>query len=180
MTTVTIRDASVDDAPAITDIYNALIRTTTIAWSEQLQSVAERIAWSERQHAEQFPILVAVDEGNGAVIGFASYGHFRGAGVWPGYRFTVEHTIHLGQSHWKCGIGRRLIESLIARAVAANIHVMVGAVDGANEASLRFHEKLGFEIVARLPEVGRKFDRWLDLVLVQKMLGDAQGQSFRC
>ena len=61
------------------------------------------------------------------------------------------------------------------RARAAGMHVVVGAVDGANDASLRFHERLGFVEVARMPEVGRKFDRWLDLVLVQLVLDDAVG-----
>ena len=62
------------------------------------------------------------------------------------------------------------MEALIERAVAQGLHAMVGAVDGDNDASIRFHQRLGFEVVARMPEVGRKFDRWLDLVLMQRVL----------
>jgi phosphinothricin acetyltransferase len=89
---------------------------------------------------------------------------------WPGYRFTVEHTVHVREDHWGSGAGRALMEELVERARAAGKHVMVGALDGANEASLRFHARLGFVEVARMPEVGRKFGRWLDLVLVQRIL----------
>lgn len=170
---LTIRDAEPHDLPAITALYNAVIPETTVVWSEQLQSLAERQQWYERQQAEGFPVLVAVDDASAAVIGFAAYGHFRGAGCWPGYRFTVEHTIYVDAAHGRRGVGAALMRGLIERARSRGIHVMVGAVDGANQASLEFHARLGFEIVGRLPEVGRKFDRWLDLILVQKILDES-------
>ena len=112
-------------------------------------------------------MLVADD---GELLGFASYAGFRDSMKWPGYRFSVEHTIHVREATWGRGVGRALMEALMARARAAGLHVMVGALDGANEASLRFHERLGFVEVARMPEVGWKFDHWLDLVLVQRIL----------
>ena len=117
-------------------------------------------------------MLVAADGGAGEAVGFAAYGSFRGAGRWPGYRLTVEHTIHVREDHWGSGTGRLLLEALVDRARAAGLHVMVGAVDGANDASLRFHERLGFTEVARMPEVGVKFGQWLDLVLVQRILDE--------
>ncbi len=169
----TIRDAFDRDIEAITQIYNALIPTTTIAWTEELQTVEERAAWFARQQQQQFPVLVSADDQTGEVVGFASYGHFRGAGVWPGYRFTVEHTIHVRQHCWQQGVGRQLMKALIARATAANIHVMVGALDAQNTASLAFHQRIGFIEVARMPEIGFKHDRWLDLVLVQRILGSS-------
>ena len=162
-----IRDATGADAEAISTLYNALIPTTTVAWTEELETVDERRAWLGRQAAQGNPVLVADD---GEVVGFASYGGFRDSMKWPGYGYTVEHTIHVRQDRWGAGVGRGLMEELITRARAAGKHVMVGALDGANEASLRFHERLGFVEVARMPEVGRKFDRWLDLVLVQRIL----------
>ena len=163
-----IRDAVDDDMPDIRDLYNALIATTTVAWTESLQTLRQRRAWFRRQQTSGYPVLVAEDDGD--VIGFAAYGSFRGSGKWPGYRHTVEHTIHVRRSHWRSGVGRALLEALIQRAQAAGVHVMVGAVDGDNLASIRFHERLGFSIVATMPEVGRKFDRWLDLVLVQRII----------
>ena len=168
-----IRDALMSDVPAITDLYNAFIPTQTIAWTETEQSRAERAAWFEQQRREGFPVLVA--ETDGEVVGFASYDHFRGEGRWPGYGYTVEHTIHVRESDWGQGVGRGLVEGLVERARGAGMHVLVAAIDGENEASIRFHEKLGFMEVARMGEVGHKFGRWLDLVLMQRRL-DSRGR----
>lgn len=165
---VSIRDATADDAAPIAALYNATIPTTTNAWTEELQSVEDRAAWIEHQAADGFPVLVAEADGN--VVGFATYEHFRGAGKWPGYRFTVEHSIHIAESTWRRGVGRALMEALLARARAAGLHVMVGAIDSGNERSIAFHERLDFVEVARMPEIGFKFGQWLDLVLVQRIL----------
>lgn len=165
-----IRDATPADVHAITDIYNAIIPTTTIAWTEHLQTPEQRGDWFAKQQQDGFPVLVATDGQTDDVIGFASYSHFRGAGVWPGYRFTVEHTIHISERSWGQGVGRCLMTALIDRARSAGMHVMVGALDGDNSSSLSFHQRLGFVQVGRMPEVGFKFGRRLDLVLVQKIL----------
>jgi L-amino acid N-acyltransferase len=167
-----IRSATRADMAAVCDLYNALIPTTTVAWTETAQTHVERLSWFDAQVARSWPVVVA-EADDGSVVGFASYGSFRGDGKWPGYRFTVEHTIHVTQSHWGAGVGRALLRALIGEARRAGMHVMVGAIDADNEASLRFHERLGFTEVARMPQVGRKFDRWLDLVLVQLILSDA-------
>lgn len=163
-----VRDATSDDMSVVCDIYNALIETTTVAWSETPESLDERISWFQQQRGKRNPVLVA--DADGEVVGFASYGSFRGAGRWPGYRYTVEYTVHVRREQWGAGIGRQLLSALIDRAREAGLHVMVGAIDADNAASLRFHERLGFSEVARMPEVGRKFDRWLDLVLVQLII----------
>jgi L-amino acid N-acyltransferase YncA len=163
-----IRPATEDDVTAIADIYNATVVTTTTTWRDEPQSAAERAAWFDRQREQDNPVLVAEDDG--AVVGFASYGDFRDSTRLPGYRFTVEHTVHVLEANWGRGLGRSLLLELLEIATAQGKHVMVGAIDGENVASLRFHERLGFVEVARMPEVGRKFDRWLDLVLVQRRL----------
>jgi L-amino acid N-acyltransferase YncA len=163
-----VRDAADDDMPAVRDIYNALIPTTTVAWTESLQTLRQRHAWFRGQQRSGYPVVVADDSGD--VVGFAAYGSFRGSGKWPGYRHTVEHTIHVQRSHWRAGVGRQLLETLMEQAKSSGVHVMVGAIDGTNLDSIRFHQSLGFEIVATMPEVGRKFDRWLDLVLVQRVV----------
>ncbi len=165
-----IRDATLADMGPVCDLYNALIPTTTIAWTETPQTLDERINWYAEQQKRTYPVLVAVE--HDAVVGFASFGSFRGDGRWPGYRYTVEHTIHVAASHWRTGVGRALLETLIKRARTAGHHVMVGGIDADNATSLRFHERLGFVEVARMPQVGRKFDRWLDLILVQLTLND--------
>jgi phosphinothricin acetyltransferase len=165
---VRIRDADGDDAAAICALYNATVSDTTVAWTEEHESVATRQAWLVAQRAVGNPVLVAAAEGR--VIGFASYGEFRNATKWPGYRFTVEHTIHIEATHQGAGVGGTLLEALVERATAAGLHIMIGAIDGENDGSIRFHERHGFVEVARLHEVGFKFGRWLDLVLVQRTL----------
>ena len=165
---VILRDATAADMDDVSRLYNALVESTTVAWTETRETLDERLAWFERQRRRGFPVIVA--ESVDGVVGFTSYGPFRGEGRWPGYRYTVEHSIHVEDGHWGMGIGRRLMETLIEHARDAGLHVMVGAVDGDNAASIAFHERLGFEIVARMPEVGRKFDRWLELVLLQRIL----------
>jgi L-amino acid N-acyltransferase YncA len=165
---VRIRDADEDDAAAISALYNATVSTTTVAWTEEHESVAARQEWYRKQRAAGNSVLVA--EADGRVIGFASYGEFRNATKWPGYRFTVEHTIHIDAAHQGIGVGGALLEALVERATAACLHVMIGAIDGENDGSIRFHERHGFVEVARIHEVGFKFGRWLDLVLVQRTL----------
>ena len=164
------RDATSDDIPAITALYNAWIPTRTGAWTEALETPADRAAWLARQARDGFPVLVA-DE-NGDVVGFTAYGHFRGEGKWPGYRLTAEHSIHVREDRWGRGIGRSLIEALVERARVAGIHVLVAAIDGEHHESMRFHERLGFVEVARMPETGTKFGRWLNLILMQRILDD--------
>lgn len=161
-----IRPAVEDDLPAINDIYNALIPTTTIAWTEQLVPMEERRAWwAERQ--ERGDGVFVADDG-GEVVGFVAYGPFRDERRWEGYRFTVEHTIHVRESHWGRGVGRLLVEAEVEHARRAGKHVIVAGVDAASVHSVRFHEACGFVEVARLSEVGWKLGRWLDLVLLQR------------
>jgi L-amino acid N-acyltransferase len=109
---------------------------------------------------------VAVD-GSGAVAGFASFGDFR---AWPGYRYTVEHSIHIRRDCRGSGIGRALMEPLFAEARRMDKHVMIAGVDASNVAGIAFHERLGFEQVGLVREVGRKFGRWLDLAFLQRFL----------
>ena len=165
---LTIRDCTVADLLESLDIYNALTETATIAWTEVRVTLESRRAWFSDQQQRGFPVLVAVDDG--IVVGVASYGDFRGYPHWEGYRFTVEHSIHVRDDRRGAGIGRMLLDALIDRARAAGVHVMVGAIDGGNEDSIRFHAGLGFVEVARMPETGFKFGRWLDLVLMQRIV----------
>ena len=176
MNPVRIRDAAYDGHGADPDgaiaamraLYNATVSNTTVAWTEEHESLATRQEWLRKQHAAGHPVLLAESEGR--IIGFASYGEFRNATKWPGYRFTVEHTIHIDAAHQGAGVGGALLEALVERATAAGLHVMIGAIDGENDGSLRFHARHGFVEVARLQQVGFKFGRWLDLVLVQRTL----------
>ena len=100
-----IRPAIESDLVAITEIYNASLTTTTFEWTEARHTVEERARWLHEKQAAGHPALVAVEAGE--VVGWATYGDFRDSNRWPGYRFTVEHSIHVAESHWRRGIGRR-------------------------------------------------------------------------
>jgi L-amino acid N-acyltransferase len=161
---VTIRDAVDDDVPGILAIYNDVIATSTAVYREDPATLEDRQQWFAARREQSYPILVAGD--SSGILGFASYGDFR---TWPGYRFSVEHSVHIRADQRGHGVGTSLMEALIQRAIDQGKHVMIGGVDADNEASLRFHERLGFVRAARLSEVGFKFGRWLDLVFVQRV-----------
>jgi phosphinothricin acetyltransferase len=164
---VILRDATEDDLPAIRDIYNALIDTTTVAWRDEPSTLEEQAAAFTARQAAGYPTIVADDAGE--VVGYTCCTTFRGD-RFPGYRHTAELTVHVRGDHHNRGIGSALIEALVERTRSAGLHVLVAAVDADNEPSIRFHQALGFVEVARMPEVGRKFDRWLTLVLLQRVI----------
>ena len=163
-----IRDAQTEDLEQLLAIYNDVIATSTAVYAIQPTSLAERTEWFEQRRQRGFPVLVAA-EGD-AVLGFASFGEFRGA--WSGYRYSVEHSVHVRADARGRSLGRQLVQALFPLAAAAGKHVMIGGVDAANVSSIRFHERLGFERVAHFKEVGHKFGRWLDLVFVQRFLDE--------
>lgn len=165
---IRVRHATRDDLPAVRDLFNALIATTTIAWREQAASLDEMGAWFTQQQAAGNPVLVA--DLDGVVAGYTCWSDFRGGDRFTCYRQTVEHTIHVNSDQHRQGLGRVLLTALIDEARGRDVHVMVAGVDADNTASIAFHLDLGFTEVARMPEVGRKFDRWLDLVLLQLVL----------
>ncbi len=157
-----VREALEADFDEVTAIYNEVVTNSTAIYNDRPATTAERITWWKSRQAQGYPVLVAIVEN--AVAGFASFGDFRS---WPGYRFTVEGTIHVHASSRDHGIGTELLKSLIAHASKLGKHIMVAGVDAENAASLRFLERFGFERVAHLREVGYKFDRFLDLVFLQ-------------
>ena len=162
--------ATLDQLPGILAIYNEVIEHSTAIYALAPTTLTERRAWFEARLQSGYPVLVAT-EGE-AVLGFSSFGDWRG--TWPGYRYTVEHTVHVRADARGRGLGRQLVEVLFPLALALHKHVMIGGVDASNSSSIRFHERLGFERVAHFHEVGHKFGHWLDLVFMQKLL-DAPG-----
>jgi phosphinothricin acetyltransferase len=165
---VTIRAARPDDVAAITEITNALIGSTSYEWREETYSIEDRAEWLRRHEERGEPVLVAVD--GERVVGWSAYGDFRDTTRWPGYRFTVEHTIHVAETHWGAGVGRALLARLCEHAADAGKRVMIAGIDGTNEDSIRFHARLGFVEVGRMPGIGDQFGRRLDLVLMQREL----------
>ena len=163
-----MRPATADDMARVTEIFNRSIDTTA-TWSETYQTVPERQRWFADRRAAGDGVYVA--EIDGVVVGFGAYGDFRDTTKWPGYRFVVENTVHVDSAAHGRGVGGALMAALVEHAAVAGKRQMIAAIDGENEGSIEFHRRLGFVEVGRLPQIGWKFDRWLDLVLLQRELG---------
>lgn len=128
---------------------------------------ADRPATPPPSEAPDTP--TARGENDGAVLGYAAYGEWR---AFDGYRLSAEHSVYVRKDARGRGVGAALLRELVARARAAGLHVLVAAISGDNAGSIRLHERLGFVRVGRMPEVGAKFGRWLDLELLQLVLDD--------
>jgi len=164
---VRIRAALAHDVPAILDIVNEAILNTTALFEYAPRTLAEQHQWLADRNRDGWPVLVADAEGE--TVGFASYASFRARAA---YAATVEHSVYVAQHNRSKGVGHALMEALVAHAIADRRHVMIGGIDALNLASIGFHTSLGFSETGRLPEVGWKFDRWLDLVFMQRILKD--------
>jgi phosphinothricin acetyltransferase len=160
-----IREAEENDVRAMVAIHNDVVLTTTAVWNETPRTEAEQLEWLNTKRSQAFPVMVAVD--GGELLGYCSYGQFR---AWYGYRFTVENSIYVHREYRRRGIARELLHALIARARAQKLHVMIAGIEAENRASLQLHESVGFMKAAHLHEVGFKFNRWLDLVLMELRL----------
>ena len=160
-----IRPATSADLPAILAIYNHEIATSTAIYIDEPQTLAQREAWFAAKSAAALPVLVLENESG--VAGFGTYGPFR---TLPGYRYCVEHSLYVAENKRGLGYGKQLLTALIETATAQGLHTMIGVVDAQNEASIRLHRAFGFEQAGHLKQAGFKFNRWLDVVFLQKML----------
>lgn len=160
-----IRPARPEDIPALLDIWNPIIRETMVTFASVAKTAEDLQEMIRTKATLGHPFLVALSAGQ--VAGFATYGQFRGGN---GYRHAMEHTIILGPAARGKGLGRGLMEALCAQARADDVHCLMAGVSAGNPDAVAFHSALGFSLVARLPEVGRKFDKWWDLILMQKIL----------
>lgn len=165
-----LRMAEDQDVAGILAILNDIILTTTAVYTDRPESLEDRLVWLHHRRAMGYPVLVAECLREGGILGFASFGDFRGG--WAGFRHTVEHSVHVRADARGRGVGQTLVATLIEQARARGKHVLVASVDAENARSLHMHEKLGFTRVAHMPQVGCKFGRWLDLVMLQLVLGN--------
>ncbi|MBV8214251.1 MAG: N-acetyltransferase [Verrucomicrobia bacterium] len=162
---IEIRLAESDDLDAILAIYNDAIVNTTAVYDYEPRTTDAQRKWFETKQAQHLPVFVAHDDAT--IIGFGSFGPFR---PWPAYQYTVENSLYVDSAHRRKGAGRALLDTLLLAAQTAGYHAMVAGIDATNEASLSLHRNAGFQPVAHFREVGWKFERWLDLVFMQRML----------
>lgn len=150
----------------ILTIFNYAIEHTTALYEYEPRTDAVIKAWFEGKTEQNYPVIGAFTQ-DGTLMGFATYGRFRPQ---PAFQYTVEHSVYLNPDYFGQGIAALLMEEIIRQAKEQGYHVMVGAIDAENSASIRLHEKLGFNAAGLITQSGYKFDRWLDLAFYQLLL----------
>jgi L-amino acid N-acyltransferase len=162
---VRTRLATVDDAEAIRTIYNREVVGTTVTFDMVPRSPDDQLAWLT-SHSGAHPAIVAVDD-SGNVAGFASLSSYRSR---PAYRTTVEDSVYVDDAYRGQGVGRLLLADLVALAGSHGFHAIMARIVGGHATSIALHRSCGFELVGVEREVGRKFGRWLDVSLMQRLL----------
>ena len=161
---VAVRLAGLEDAEAIRDIYNKEVTGSTVTFDLVPRTVEEQHAWLA-EHAGAHPAVVAVD--GTTVLGFGSLSPYRSR---PAYSTTVEDSVYVDESARGRGVGRLVLAELVRLADVHGFHAMMARIVGGHEVSIALHQACGFEVVGVEKEVGRKFGRWLDVVLMQRLL----------
>jgi len=162
--TATLRQARLDDAEAVRQIYNAEVQTSTVTFDIVPRSLDEQRRYlSDRSGAHA--VIVAEDER--AVVGYGALSPWRSK---PAYATSVEDSVYVHRDHQGQGMGRVLLGELVTTATAHGFHACMARIVGGHEASIVLHQRCGFEVVGTEREVGRKFGRWLDVVLMERLL----------
>jgi L-amino acid N-acyltransferase len=161
---VQVRLAQLDDAEAIRDIYNLEVTTSTVTFDLVPRTLTEQQAWLDARTGA-YAALVADHEGE--VLGFGSLSPWRDR---PAYSTTVEDSVYVRRDAQGRGVGRALLDALVQTATAHGFHACMARVVGGHEASIALHRACAFEVVGTEREVGRKFGRWLDVVLMERLL----------
>jgi L-amino acid N-acyltransferase len=159
-----LRLATVADAETLRAIYNREVLETTNTFDLEPRSLGEQQAWiAEREGA----LGVVVAEVDGQVVGFASLSPYRPRAA---YRTTVENSVYVDESARGSGVGRALMQELIDVATQRGFHTIVAHIVAGHEPSIGLHHACGFQVIGTEREVGRKFGKWLDVVVMQRML----------
>jgi len=162
-TTIGIREAADADLPSVVEILNAEIASSPYLYIEKPITLGERLTWLHAHQAAKLPVLVAtLDE---QVVGWASLSRYRPS---SGYRHTAEVSVYVAPHAQRRGVARRLVIALHVWARAAGLRAIVASIDSENAASTGLFESVGYGEVARLPDVGRKFDGWRTQLLYHR------------
>ena len=164
MSQLEVRLATETDLPAINAIYNHYVSISTTTYVLAPTTIEERHRWFAGRDAIH-PVTVAYR--GDQLVGWGSLHTFRAI---AGYRQTVENSVYIHPDHHRTGVGAALLADQIERAQALGLHAIVAAIDSEQTASLALHAKAGFHEVGRFPQVGRKFDRWLNAVFMERLL----------
>jgi phosphinothricin acetyltransferase len=162
---VRIRLATLADAEAIRQIYNIEVTTATVTFDLVPRTLEEQEEWLAKRSGAH---AVLVAEEDGAVVGFASLSPYRDRAA---YATTVEDSVYVARSHQGRGIGKALLTELVDVARQHGFHATMARIVGGHEASINLHASVGFTVVGVEREVGRKFNQWLDVVVMERMLG---------
>jgi L-amino acid N-acyltransferase YncA len=168
---VRVRPAEESDLPAVTEIYNEAIRTTTGTFDTEPRSIADRTAWF-RSHDARHPVFVAV-----VGVEVVGWGALTAWSDRAAYRATGEVSVYVAETHRGGGVGRNLLGAIVRAAADLEFHTVLARVAEGNEASLRLHLGAGFRLVGVMREVGNKFGQRLDVRLLQRMLDPAPGNA---
>lgn len=168
-----VRPATLADAEAIRQIYNLEVTSSTVTFDLVPRTLAEQEAW-QRDRTGAHAVVVALDGDD--VAGFGALSPYRDR---PAYRTTVEDSVYVHPDHRGRGVGRAVLEELVATARRHGFHTTIGRIVDGHQASIRLHEACGFHLVGVEREVGRKFGRWLDVAVMQLLLGPADAAGRR-
>ncbi len=166
-----IRPCGRSHLPAIREIFNEVILTSTALFEYEPRSLEAVTQWFAVKETAGLPVLGCFAADTDVLLGFTSYGPFR---PFAAYRFTVEHSVYVHEQHRGHGVGRELLAAILETARAAGMHLMVGGIEATNTASIELHRRFGFTHAGRIHEAGHKFDRWLDLDFYEKRLADRE------
>jgi phosphinothricin acetyltransferase len=161
---ITVRLATLDDAAAIMAIYNVEVQNHTSTFDLVARTADDQRRWIADRSGAFSAVVASID---GEVVGFASLSPYKERAA---YRTTVEDSVYVSREHAGTGVGRRLMEHLIEVARDSGFHSVIARIEASSTASRTLHERCGFELVGIEREVGRKFNRWLDVAVMQLML----------
>jgi L-amino acid N-acyltransferase len=161
-----VRHVRPEDAEPLRAIYNLEVTETTVTFDLVPRTPADQEQWIE-EHTGAYPALVAVDQEGGALVGFASLSPYRPR---PAYATTVEDSVYIHRSYQGQGVGRLLLGSIVDVAGTGGFHAVIARIVGGHDASIGLHRACGFDFIGVEREVGRKFGKWLDVAIMQRLL----------
>jgi phosphinothricin acetyltransferase len=166
---ITIRDARRSDIPAIVDIYNESVVSSTVTFDITPKTIDDYTAWFSA-HDERHPVMVA--EEDGAVAGWAALSAYSDRAAYDG---TAEVSLYVRRASWMRGIGKSLFSAIVDRGRVIGLHTVISRIVEGNDVSVRLHAALGFTTVGVMREVGSKFGRRLDVIIMQRIYDGTEG-----